>query len=228
MAVGGWFEIIAYAARASAHNKTGKLMPYAIQNSGTLLAPALFAASIYMTLGRIISSVRGWSYSIVPVTWLTKTFVLGDILSFAIQGGAAGLMVTGNNAKLGEDIVVLGLVVQIVMFGLFAVTAWIFHRRMMRAPTPQSGDPRVKWEQNLLMLYLVSGLIMIRSIFRVIEFALGADGYPLNNEWTLYIFDSLLMFFVMVVFYWRWPSDIGGKMGFDKMSEDATMIGLSR
>jgi RTA1 like protein len=40
---------------------------YELAADGTLLAPALFTASIYMTLGRIIASVKGEKYSIVPI-----------------------------------------------------------------------------------------------------------------------------------------------------------------
>lgn len=42
----------------------------------------------------------------------------GDVLSFMVQGGAAGFMVTGNNASLGSKIVVVGLVIQLVTFCL--------------------------------------------------------------------------------------------------------------
>ena len=42
--------------------------------------------------------------------------------------------------------------------------------------------------------------IMIRSVFRVVEYVLGPGGYPLSHEWTLYAFDAVLIFIVMVVF----------------------------
>ncbi|KAF2470905.1 RTA1 like protein [Lindgomyces ingoldianus] len=222
--VGGFFEIIGYAARAAAHKRTGKLMPFALQNQGTLLAPVFFAASIYMVFGRIVASVGGWGHSIVRVPWLTKTFVIGDVFSLAVQGGGAGLMVTGSHATLAEAIVILGLMIQIVMFGLFVATIGIFHKRMRRAPTTQAFNPNVRWEQYLHMLYGVSGLIFFRSIFRVIEFALGQDGYPLTNEWTLYIFDSVPMFIVMLVFYWRFPADIKDNKAFDRAGEDLAVI----
>jgi RTA1 like protein len=51
-----------------------------------LVAPALFAASIYMALGRIISLVDGEDRSIIKRRWLTKIFVAGDVLSFVLQG----------------------------------------------------------------------------------------------------------------------------------------------
>lgn len=52
---------------------------------GILLAPALFAASIYMELGRIILLVDGEAHSIIKKKWLTKLFVSGDVLSFIFQ-----------------------------------------------------------------------------------------------------------------------------------------------
>lgn len=52
-----------------------------------LLGPALFAASIYMILGRLITRLDASSHSIVRPKWLTKIFVVGDVLSFCVQGG---------------------------------------------------------------------------------------------------------------------------------------------
>lgn len=181
-------------------------MPNSIQSVFILLGPALFAASIYMCLSRIIRGIRGDHHSLVRPSRLTKTFVTGDILSFVVQGGAAGLMVTGNNVKTGEGMVIGGLMIQIIMFGLFAVTAVLFQRRIERSPTPESCSSALTWQKSMRMLYIVSALIMIRSIFRVAEYAMGNDGYLLKHEWTLYIFDSTLMFAVMVVYFFWYPT----------------------
>ena len=185
-------------------------MPYALQSLFILIAPALFAASIYMTLGRVIRRVQGEKHSLVRVNWLTKTFVIGDISSFIIQCGASGLMFQNSTRKLGEDIVIGGLFVQIIMFALFFLTAVIFHVRIRRLPTPTSATTAVPWEQILYMLYAVSALILFRSIFRAIEYIMGQDGYPLEHEWTLYIFDSVPMFAVTVIFFIWYPSRIQG------------------
>jgi hypothetical protein len=186
-------------------------MPYAIQNVFILLGPALFAASIYMCLGRLIRGVRGDRYSQISPRKLTATFVSGDVLSFLVQGGASGLMVTGKNIKIAEGIVIAGLLIQVVMFGLFATTAIIFRRRIQRNSTEESLDPRLPWKNSMRMLYIVSTLIMIRSLFRVVEYGLGYDGYPLKHEWTLYIFDTVPMFTVMVVYYFWYPAWISSE-----------------
>ena len=62
-------------------------MPYIIQNILILLGPALFAGSIYMVLGRLIRVLDADDYSLIRVQWLTKLFLLGDILSIFGQGG---------------------------------------------------------------------------------------------------------------------------------------------
>jgi hypothetical protein len=60
--IGGIFETIGYIARiSSARQNPGpySLGPYIIQAVLILVAPALFAASIYMELGRVVHMVNG-------------------------------------------------------------------------------------------------------------------------------------------------------------------------
>ena len=59
--------------------------PYIMQSVLILIAPALFAASIYMILGRIILLTDGEHHSLIPRKWLTKLFVFGDVASFMLQ-----------------------------------------------------------------------------------------------------------------------------------------------
>lgn len=181
-------------------------MPYVIQSTLILIAPALFAASIYMVLGRVIRGVLAEFRSVIPVKWLTSIFVCGDVVSFAVQASGAGIMVTGDSMKTGENIILGGLIVQVVMFGLFVVVAGIFHSRLRQWPTAPFLEDRAKWESILAMLYTVSVFILVRSIFRVIEYSMGQDGYLLKHEWTLYVFDAVLMFGVVVAFAYKFPS----------------------
>jgi hypothetical protein len=104
--------------------------------------------------------------------------------------------------------VIAGLAIQLISFSIFALTAIIFEKRIRRSPTPESLLPGIPWEKLLYMLYAVSALIIIRSVFRIVEYVLGYDGYPLSHEWTLYIFDSVPMAIVMVVFFIWYPRDL--------------------
>lgn len=81
-------EVVGYIGRAaSATEDNGKwtVGPYVIQSVFLLVAPALFAASIYMILGRIILLTDGESHAIIKRRWLTKFFVFGDVFSFLLQ-----------------------------------------------------------------------------------------------------------------------------------------------
>jgi hypothetical protein len=86
--IGGFFEAIGYVGRAIGSQETPNwtVGAFVIQSILILVAPALFAASIYMTLGRIIRITDGAVHSMVNVNWLTKIFVLGDVFGFLMQG----------------------------------------------------------------------------------------------------------------------------------------------
>lgn len=60
----------------------------------------------------------------------------------------------------------------------------------------------------MMALYTGSFLIMVRSIFRAVEYLQGFDGYLLRHEAYLYVFDAVLMFLVMVLFNWIHPAEI--------------------
>lgn len=181
-------------------------MPYILQSFFTLVAPALFAASIYMTLGRIMRSVRGEHLSIIKASRLTKIFVCGDILAFMIQGGSSGLMFNTSTAQLGFDIVLIGLIVQIISFGLFFICIVVWYSRLRGAPTHESYTTGSPWKQSMWMLIGVSIAIFARSIFRCVEYAQGQSGYSISHEWCIYMFDAVPMFLVTVIFYIYYPS----------------------
>ena len=63
------------------------LNPYITQSTLTLLGPTFYAASIYMMLGRLIRLLDAGHHSMIKTKWLTKFFLLGDVLSFVTQGG---------------------------------------------------------------------------------------------------------------------------------------------
>ena len=73
---------------------------------------------------------------------------------------------------------------------------------------PRSSLNQLPWKRHLYNLYFTSGLIMFRSIFRVVEYIQGNAGYLLSHEVFLYIFDAVLMLAVMIMFNWVHPSEV--------------------
>lgn len=58
-------ETVGHVGRFLAYDKTGELIPYMLQSIFLLLVPILFAASLYMTLGRVIRALDGEQYFIL-------------------------------------------------------------------------------------------------------------------------------------------------------------------
>jgi hypothetical protein len=224
-------EIIGFVGRLLSTNDLWALGPFIMQSLLLLLAPALFAASVYIILGRIILLTDGEKHSLIRQKWLTKIFVTGDVISFLTQCCGGGIQAAGSLSLLhaGEKIIVTGLFLQLAFFGFFIVVAGLFHRRLTKAnsnsPSKSSKLSRwthstrlpdessvsiedLPWKRHMYVLYIVSALIMIRSVFRVIEYVQGNNGYLLRREIFLYVFDALLMFIVMVLFNWIHPAEV--------------------
>jgi hypothetical protein len=121
-----------------------------------------------------------------------------------------GIMASGSieSVHTGEKIIIAGLVVQLLFFGFFIITGVIFHARLVQQPTSKVYSQSLPWERQLYALYVASLLILVRCIFRLIEYAQGNSGYLISHEVFLYVFDAVLMFATMVWMAWVHPSEI--------------------
>lgn len=195
-------QTLGYCGRIWSHFDQEALGGFILQAILILVAPALYAASIYMILGRLIRALRAEHLSFIPVKWLTKIFVAGDVVAFTLQAGGGGIQAAGtlDLYKLGEKIIIVGLFVQIVIFSIFMATSVTVHRRITAEPTPEAVRAIVPWRRHLWALYTTSLLILVRSVFRVVEYLQGNGGYLISHEIFLYIFDAVLMIAVMAIF----------------------------
>ena len=48
-------------------------------------------------------------------------------------------------------------------------------------------------------------VLQVRSVYRVVEFAMGVDGYLFKHEWCLYVFEAAPMFIALSVLAWYHP-----------------------
>ncbi|GKU04484.1 rta1 protein [Fusarium langsethiae] len=211
--IGCLFECVGYVGRALSANEAPDFSknPYIIQSILLLLGPALLAASIYMVLGRLIRLLDADHLTVISPKWLTKVFVTGDVLSFLAQSAGGGMLATAKDkdgVKRGENIIVGGLVIQILFFGFFMIVTLIFHVRINRNPTQRSVEIVTPWKKLLFVLYAASLSILVRSVFRVAEYVMGKDSALQSQEFWIYVFDALLMSVVVVSLNWFHPSRV--------------------
>ncbi|KAK7223320.1 hypothetical protein V2G26_011323 [Clonostachys chloroleuca] len=126
----------------------------------------------------------------------------GRCCSLFPPSGRGGVQAAGTLElyNIGEKIIITGLFVQIAFFGFFVITSILFHHRLNSRPTEMALTGSVPWRRYLYVLYATSMIILVRSIFRVVEYLQGNAGYLISREIFLYVFDTILMAVVMLIF----------------------------
>lgn len=123
-------------------------------------------------------------------------------------------MIGGSRAipalyNIGNGVVIASLILQLLWFSFFVVVAFMFHRSMTLVPTAAARRPQIRWQSYLTTLYVVGFFVMVRSLFRAIEFIQGSNGSIQSKEILFYMFDPVLMFLAVVYLHWRHPSEVG-------------------
>jgi len=204
-------EVVGYVLREySIHNRHDK-NPYIVGQVFVIMAPACFAANLYMLVGRAIVYV-GPGYAIIRPSWITPIFVGLDVLAIATQGiGSAVLFGTEqdlNKLKTGRTILILGLFVQLVAFTAFLFIAVYFDRRTTVALRKLVAPLR----PMMNAFYISGALVLLRSIYRAVEF-ISVDfnkrpitSYLYTTEWPYFVLDALPMAVAIFVYNILFPA----------------------
>jgi hypothetical protein len=143
-------------------------------------------------------SIRGLDAeerAVISSRKITKLYVFMDVASFVCQiFGSAAQASGAEGARNGMLIVMGGLGIQLLAFVCFIGMGALFHRKLNRELTAASSGPHVNWRGHMRTIYAVSTLILARSTFRLIEFAVGANSSLYKTEALIYVFDASLLF----------------------------------
>lgn len=201
-----------YVFRFISAGSPADLGPYIGQSLFIILPPSLYAATIYMIYGRLVLFVNATEASIIRPALVTKVFVCGDVVSFFMQAGGGGMMAQASMADMGQKIMLLGLFVQLLFLGFFLCISLVFWQRMSKSTKqytiPQYG--KHTWKTLLKMVVGAAIIIILRCIFRVIEFAQGHSGYLVSHEVYMYIFDAAPMLGVQIMMLFVYAAEIFG------------------
>ncbi|KAH8691166.1 putative RTA1 domain protein [Talaromyces proteolyticus] len=203
--IGGFMMTLGYIFRLISARNPESLVPYICQSMFIILPPSLYAATIYMIYGRLVMFVDKPQLSIVAPQKVTKVFVWGDTIAFLLQLGGGGMQTINSMRNVGQKVLVVGLIIQLIFFGFFLYVSVTFQIRLRRTGLNLISGP---WRRLLQILFLVSALIIGRCVFRIIEYVEGTDGYLSSHEVYMYIFDAIPMFFVQAIFHFFHPGKI--------------------
>ncbi|KFX97688.1 hypothetical protein O988_04730 [Pseudogymnoascus sp. VKM F-3808] len=193
-------EIIGYVGRVQLHDNPFKFDPFLEYLICLTIGPAFLTAAIYLCLARIVVMYGEGASRIKPRTY-TLVFIACDFLSLVLQGGGGGLTATADThdaQQTGINIMIAGLVTQVVSLSVFMILCIDFAFRLRRHPnTVNSSTVAVrstfKWKAFLFCLATATVTIFVRSIFRAAELSEGFDGKLANDEVTFMILEGAMI-----------------------------------
>ncbi|OTA57469.1 RTA1-domain-containing protein [Hypoxylon sp. EC38] len=197
LAIGALTELIGWVGRTWSSECPYNRNAFLIQITTLIIGPVFFTAALYVLLGMFIE-VLGRQYSLLSSRMYTIVFMTCDTISLIVQaaGGAMASMSSssGDDPKLGTNIMVAGVLFQLAAMSVFALLTLDFLRR-----SSKFGMPR---EYNIILIALFISLIAIfaRSIFRAVELIEGWNGYLMMHEVYFIALDGALMVLAVMIF----------------------------
>ncbi|KAF9121870.1 hypothetical protein BGW39_010209 [Mortierella sp. 14UC] len=207
---------------------------FVLQNILIIATPSAFLAFNYILYGRFVTAIdpqfsfnqshlrmEKSRYCLIPPRIVGRIFVVSDITTFLIQV-AAGSMVgnaAGKNASIaniGDKLFLTGVCAQGISYGLFTVLLSHTLMRLVadrrKAGLNQSERSWMGLDRNIAItvgcLYVSSLFIIIRSVYRIIEFVQGHEGYLISNEVFLFVLDAVPLVFAIGVWAIVWPTEL--------------------
>ncbi|KAK1707919.1 RTA1 domain-containing protein [Colletotrichum lupini] len=206
LCVGASWELIAFILR-SLGARDQQQIGYQIGGQLlVLLAPLWINAFAYMLSARLVYFVLPDQRVFrVKATALTKIFVTMDVVCFLVQG-AGGAMMSNTEAasgdpilRTGKQVYMIGCGLQLAFIIVFCGLMGRFYVKMRRAQRFNLNLKRIG--AMVLVMFVVLVLIIIRIIFRLVEFGPGAnmDNPILTNENYAFGLDALPMVLALVL-----------------------------
>ncbi|KAH6722146.1 RTA1 like protein-domain-containing protein [Leptodontidium sp. MPI-SDFR-AT-0119] len=201
MVMGLVLEIIGYVGRIMLHNDPFSNDNFLMYLVTLTIAPAFLSASIYLCLARIVN-VYGENLSRFKPRTYTLFFVTCDIICLVLQalgGGIAASSDTQSSNDLGRNIMLAGLVLQVVSLTFFAIAAGEFGFRVWKG-RGQWNERYISIVSTRLFKTFLVGLavatvaIFIRSAYRIAELSGGFNSHLFtDDEVTFMILEGVMI-----------------------------------
>ena len=190
-----------YVGRIMLHSNPWSSNGFEIQICCLIIAPAFIAAGVYLTLKHIALEL-GANFSRIRPKFYTWIFCLADLLSLIIQGAGGGIAATAdsgsNMQKVGNDLMMAGIVFQVVTLIIFGTMVGNYALRVY-AHRSELEPSAVKLMNATRFRLFVGGLtlayitIFTRCIFRIGEMANGWGNPIMQDETDFVVLDSVMI-----------------------------------
>lgn len=200
---GNVLEVVGYAGRIQMYHDPFSDDAFRLYLVNLTLGPAFLAASIYLSLSRIIPIYSSSLSRFKPRTY-TVLFITCDIISLLLQaagGGIASASEEDDTVQMGIDIMIAGVAWQVVSLGAFGILCAEFAWKVKRASEEElSHKPDFvslrrtrQFRLFLCALAIATLVVFVRSVFRCVELRQGFDGELANDEVTFMVLEGAMI-----------------------------------
>ncbi|KAJ1028358.1 hypothetical protein NDA16_001528 [Ustilago loliicola] len=159
-------------------------------------------------------------YSFIPPRIVGRVFVWSDVATFLVQVSAGGMQASGgaenpNLTETGDKLFLVGVILQGISYILFTLlltyATILVTREGACNKAGQMGERKIMGLEKPVFalvggLYFSSIFVIIRSIYRIIEFSQGYSGYLVSHEIYLFVLDAAPLLLAVGVWVLMWPS----------------------
>lgn len=200
-------ELIGYIGRIQLHDNPYSNNGFTIQIVLLIFSPAFLAAGLYLTLKHIVISF-GEEWSRLRPNWYTYIFIACDITSLVLQsaGGALAATADDDDQKIldaGTDIMIGGIVFQVVVLAVFAAMVAEYSFRTYRRRDRLSPEALALWSSTKFRLFAGALIvayfgIFIRCIYRIPELLGGWANDIMRNEPEFIVLEGIMILVTVV------------------------------
>ncbi|KAL8936617.1 MAG: hypothetical protein Q9216_004832 [Gyalolechia sp. 2 TL-2023] len=200
MALGCLTEVVGYIGRMLMNDNPWSSVGFNMQICCIIIAPAFYSAAIYLTLKHIVLTL-GSQYSLLKPQWYTWIFIACDLLSLILQGAGGGIAASASSTStqdIGSNLMLTGIVWQVVTLLVFAILAGDFILRVYRNRSNLTHSASEVLRNTKFMLFL-GGLLLaylgieIRCTYRIAELAGGWGNDIMQNEVEFIILEGVMI-----------------------------------
>ena len=197
-------ETIGYVGRILLHSNPYSSTGFEMQITTLILSPAFLSAAIYLTL-KHITLAFGPEHSRLKPKYYTWIFICCDIFTLALQGAGGGIAATAKTVseqKIGNDLLMAGIVLQVVILLAFATATADFLLRLRRAlkTTKATFSPEAhsllsdnKFQLFIPGLVLAFITVFTRCCYRIGEMAGGWGNPVMQNQTYFIVLDGVMV-----------------------------------
>ncbi|KAJ8453616.1 hypothetical protein ONZ51_g13500 [Trametes cubensis] len=210
-------EVLGWIAREWSHDQPLNSNPFLMQTVALILSPTPLIGALFITFGRMAARL-GDTYSRLRPRLYSRIFLTCDIVALFIQAAGGGIAASTddvNTGRLGSNIMLAGIVFQLVSLSVFStlLVEYLVRRhqdRPFRKPALDeledstiTGSFKGQSLQGPMMrlavgLCIGTALLYIRAIYRTVELADGWTGKVIQTQSLFIVFDGIMVFGTML------------------------------